>query len=378
MTVMVSSPVLVVYVVWHPACEQAIGYKEAIFKTLCANPAIPASRGLGVRVRFRTTTSGDDTPNPIPFGDARHTAVFVLVDDELAGDPSWRSYADELTEAAGPGDLVVPVAITAIQNLPPKLRARQAIRLNGNSGAQGGHAAQPETLLLNDVMHDICQLLDPGAAKVKVFLSHAKADGLEITESIGDYLRRVARLEDFFDAADIPDGKRFAEFLMEQAGSLAALLAIQTDSYASREWCRLELLEAKRCRVPIVVLSALQKRESRSFPYMGNVPVVRWRGEESLPAVVGALLGEVLRDRYFPRRAEGICAYHGIAPELQVFSYPPELVTFLTARDSIKSAGDDQSRYLYPDPPLGTEELQLLRLLEPDIDLVTPTILEAR
>ncbi len=381
---MVTSPVLGVYVVWHPACEQAFGYKEAIFKTLCANPAVPASRGLGMRVRFRTTTSGGETPTPIPFGDARHTAVFVLVDNELAADRSWRSYADGLAEAAGPDDLVVPVAITATRNLPPKLGTLQAIQLSSNSGAQQDSGAQEdasaqlETLLLNDVMHDICQLLDRGAAKVKVFLSHAKADGLEITKSIRDYLRDVARLEDFFDAADIPDGKRFAELLKGQAGSLSALLAIQTDSYASREWCRLEVLEAKRCGVPIVVLSALQNRESRSFPYMGNVPVVRWCGDQSLPVVVGALLGEVLRDRYFPRRAEGICMYHGIALELQVFSYPPELVTLLGARHSIKLAGDAQSRYLYPDPPLGTEELQLLQQLEPNIDLVTPTILEAR
>jgi hypothetical protein len=369
--VTVTSPVLAVYVVWHPACEQAIGYKEAIFRTLCANPAVPASRGLGVQVRFRTTTSGDETPTPIPFGDARHTVVFVLVDSELTADRSWRSYAEGQAEAAGDDDLVVPVAITAIRNLPPKLAELQAIRLDNNSGAP------LETLLLNDVMHDICQRLDPGAAKVKVFLSHAKADGLEITKSIRYYLRDVARLEDFFDA-DIAEGKRFADVLKEQAASLPALLAVQTDSYASREWCRLELLEAKRCRVPIVVLSALQNRESRSFPYMGNVPVVRWYGDESLPAVVGALLGEVLRDRYFPRRAEGICKYHGIAPELQVFSSPPELVTLLTARDSIRSSRDAQSRYLYPDPPLGTEELQLLQQLEPNIDLVTPTDLEAR
>jgi len=51
-----------------------------------------------------------------------------------------------------------------------------------------------------------------------------------------------SRLDYFFDAADIPSGTRFAEFMTEYAGSLPALLAIQTDSYASREWCRLEVL----------------------------------------------------------------------------------------------------------------------------------------
>jgi len=381
--------VLAVYVVWHPECQQASGYARTIFKTLCANPAVPASRGLGLPVKFRTAISGEETPARIPFGEAQHTAVFVFADDELVADPSWRSYADGLVDAAGStDDLVVPIGITAMRNLPPKLATLQAIRLNGASGAPEDPAAQDdpgahrETLLLNDVMHDLCQLLDPRDAgvkvKVKVFLSHAKADGLRITRLIRDYLRDVARLEEFFDTDDIPDGARFAELLREQAGSLPALLAIQTDSYASREWCRLELLEAKRGRVPIVVLSALQNRESRSFPYIGNVPVVRWRGDESLPVVVGALLGEVLRDRYFPRRAEGICQYHGLVPERQVFSYPPELVTLLAVRDSIRTTGKAPVRYLYPDPPLGTEELQLLHDLEPGIEPVTPTALGGR
>ncbi|HEY1964992.1 MAG TPA: toll/interleukin-1 receptor domain-containing protein [Acidobacteriaceae bacterium] len=388
---METRPVLVVYVVWHPGCQQARGYARTIFKTLYANPAVPASRGLGVPVKFRTATSGAEAPARIPFGEAQHTAVFVFADDELAADPLWRSYADGLVDAAGATDLVVPIAITATRNLPPKLAALQAIRLNSASGteddpgaqadpaAPGDPGAHRETLLLNDVMHDLCRLLDPRDArvKVKVFLSHAKADGLGIANPISDYLRNVARLEEFFDATDIPNGTRFAELLKEQAGSLSALLAIQTDSYASREWCRLELLEAKRRRVPIVVLSALQNKESRSFPYIGNVPVVRWRGDESLPVVVGALLGEVLRDRYFPRRAEGICKYHGLAPERQVFSCPPELMTLLAVRESIRTAGKTPPRYLYPDPPLGTEELQLLQQLEPGIELVTPTDLGA-
>ena len=377
---------LVVYVVWHPECQQARGYAHTIFKTLCANPAVPASRGLGVPVKFRTATSGEETPAPIPFSEARHTAVFVLADDKLVADRLWRSYADGLVDAAGSADLVIPVAITATKNLPPKLATRQAIRLNSAPGAQDDPGAQEdpgehrETLLLNNVMHDLCRLLDPEdpRVKVKVFLSHAKADGLGIAEPISDYLRNVARLEEFFDEADILSGEPFAEVLKRQAGSLPALLAIQTDYYASRDWCRLELLEAKRHRVPIVVLSALQNRESRSFPYIGNVPVVRWRGNESLPVVVGALLSEVLRDRYFPRRAEEICKYYGLAAELQVFSSPPELVTLLAVRESIRTTGKTPLRYLYPDPPLGTEELQLLRLMEPDIELVTPTVLGAR
>ena len=361
---------LAVYVVWHPGSQRGGEYKDAIFRALYAVPEIPASRGLGVPVRFRTSMAAEETPAPVAFGRARHTVVFVLADDELVASPAWCTYVDGLAGEVGPADRVIPVAIADAENLPPGLGARQAIRLNGSS------AAEREARLLNDVVHDICQVLDPGAAKVRVFLSHAKLDGLGITNAISRYLRAV-RLDEFFDARDIPDGARFADFLTAQAGSLSALLAVQTDSYASREWCRLEVLEAKRRGVPIVVLSALQDREGRSFPYLGNVPVVRWRGPRSLPVVVSALLGEVLRDRYFPKLAEGIRMDHGLGPEWRVLTCPPELVTLLAARGATRMADGAPARYLYPDPPLGTAELQLLHLLEPGLDLATPTLLEA-
>jgi hypothetical protein len=364
-------PVVIVYIAWHPGCTRAAAFGRAMFAALCADPDVPASRGLGFQVRFRTSNAVGEAPAPVPFDRAQRTAVFVLADDLLVADPAWRSYADGLVKSARPTDRIVPVAMTAVGNLPPGLRQLQAIRLDGVPDVQ------QETVLLNDAMHDLCRLLDPDASKVRVFLSHAKQDGLPITTGVRRHLHEVARLDDFFDAADIPDGTRFAEFVAESAGSLPVLLAIQTDTYASREWCRLEVLEAKRHHVPIVVLSAVNSRETRSFPYIGNTPVVRWCGETSLPLVVRALLGEVLRDRYFPRRVEALCKRYGLNPERQVFAYPPELVTLLAYRAEMAAAGAAMGRYLYPDPPLGTEELRLLEELDPDIDPVTPTILQA-
>lgn len=364
-------PMLAVYVSWHPECPAAHDLARAMFKVLCANPELPATRGLGIPVRFRTSNSSDDAPSRVPFEAAQHTVAFVLADDHLVVNPVWRSYAKTTVEAAGPQDRVIPVALTAPTNLPPPLGGLQAVRLHDVP------AEQRETALLNCAMDDLCRVLEPNAPKVSVFLSHAKHDGLKITNLVRQRLHD-ARLQEFFDATDIPDGTRFAEFIREHAATLSALLAIQTDTYASREWCRLEVLEAKRHRVPIVILSALQGRESRSFPYMGNVPVIRWRDETSLPAVVGALLGEVLRHRYFPLRVQAICRHFALDTDQQVFTNPPELLTLLVhLADTTRERGGVR-RYLYPDPPLGTEELEVLHQFDPDIDLVTPTILLTR
>ena len=77
-------------------------------------------------------------------------------------------------------------------------------------------------------------------------------------------------------------GLPFADFLQQSVEDIPILLAIQTDTYGSREWCRLEVLEAKKRSVPIVVLTATERGEARSFPYMGNVPVIRWTDTLSL------------------------------------------------------------------------------------------------
>ncbi len=339
-----------------------------MFKELCADPDYPGRRGLGMPVRFRTALGRDDVPAPVPFGRSRRTVVFVLADDFLVASASWRDYCSQLVADAGEPDLVVPVAISDCSNLPPALSNLEAIRLDK------APTELHEDVLLRDALHDLCRCLDPEGAKVKVFLSHAKQDGLDIATTVRAHLHDEDRLDDFFDAADLPDGVRFGEFILASAGSSHALLAIQTDTYGSREWCRVEVLEAKRRRVPIVVLAAVERGEARSFPYMGNLPVIRWRGPETAAAVAGAVLREVLRSRYFPRRVESLCRLHGLDAERQVLSHPPELLTALALRGPASDV-DSGNWVLYPDPPLGAEELAVLAELDPALRPVTPTAL---
>jgi hypothetical protein len=366
-----DDPTLVIYVVWHPDSAVSGDFARAIFRNLCADPGVPNRRGSGIPVRFRTSVSGDGAPTPIPFGAAKHTAVFVLADDQLVAEPLWQEYVKELTDRAGTSDLVVGAATTNPLNVPEGLRTRQLIRLN---------LVRPEDRereLLNNVSVALCHLLDPHARRVRLFLSYAKRDGLAITGTLARRLRGDSRFNEFFEVVDIPEGAKPVSVIAERAWSGSILLAVQTDTYESREWCRLAVLAAKLRRIPIIVLDAVQVGETRSFPYIGNVPVVCWRGESSVPAVIGALLGEVLRDRYFPKQVRSICRQRGISMDHEVFTYPPELLSVLSHRIDAVAAGGTVGRYLYPDPPLGAEELLLLRQFDPDIVPVTPTVLRA-
>lgn len=76
------------------------------------------------------------------------------------------------------------------------------------------------------------------------------------------------------------------------------MVAIHTDSNSSREWCRREVIEVRLWKVPLVVADCISNLDDRSFPYSGNVPVIRLddRQEERIDFVVDLLIDEVLKD----------------------------------------------------------------------------------
>jgi hypothetical protein len=135
--------------------------------------------------------------------------------------------------------------------------------------------------------------------KVQIFLSHSKhdEDGERIARLIREQLHSGHGLSSFFDVHDIPAGLRFHQVLLKQLAQ-SAVVAIHTDSYSSREWCRREIIEAKRNSVPLVVANCISELDERGFPYMGNVPIVRMDPQqaERINIIIARLLDEVLKD----------------------------------------------------------------------------------
>ena len=101
-------------------------------------------------------------------------------------------------------------------------------------------------------------------------------------------------LRNFFDTQDILEGTGVGRG-DPRASRRRRHARVRTDAYATREWCRIEVLEAKRAGAPVVVLDALEQLEARGFPYLGNAPSVRWRGDGSR-ATMEALLNVILRE----------------------------------------------------------------------------------
>ena len=100
-------------------------------------------------------------------------------------------------------------------------------------------------------------------------------DGANVPAAIRNDIHADISLKSFFDANDIAVGYRFSTELLA-ALEESAIICLQTDYYATREWCLWEVINAKRLDRPVVVVNAVNNREPRSFPYLGNVPTVRW------------------------------------------------------------------------------------------------------
>ncbi len=382
-------PCLSVFVVWHPSYNLGQPIARRVYSHLCRDVQAPTSRGIGVPVFFRSAAQSDAVSLPLdaPLDAAHHTAVIVLVDDNMINGNGWDGYVEKIwlaTQASGTKHRLFPVRLSEHAfNLSKEIQECNYLRLN----AKDDDSRMDE--LLVRLTHELCRQLlgkkrvadaaTPGSTEasplpVTLFLSHAKKDGEETAKKIRDYIQSTLPLKTFFDALDIAPGFSFKNEI--DAGiERAALLVIQTDAYSSREWCQHEIMWAKKRQRPVVVVHAISQGEKRSFPYAGNVPTRRWDGSRTndCECVVGDVLHQVLRFEYFRQHFETLRALYNFPKDVFATPCPPELLTGLY----LCSGKSPPQLVVYPDPPLGAEELELLRQLAPNMTVTTPTLLVA-
>jgi hypothetical protein len=377
-----TRPFLVLYVVWHPNYAEGAIVAETLREHFRRKLYENVAGGTGLSVIFRSaSTLGSSTPLPIDLSDSETTAIVVLADSTLVADTDWTQYLHDLverTEAAGLGTRVFPVAMEhSALGIGVE---EQALRWDRWTGSPDERRQR----LISELAYEFCRMLrhylehlrrpteeeaalDAYLKKVQVFLSHSKHDsnGERIAKLVRDRLHEGHGLSSFFDVHDIPAGLRFQKVLLQQV-RVSAMVAIHTDSYSSREWCRREVIEAKRWNVPLVVANSISDLDERGFPYMGNVPIVRLdpSGIDRIDVVISRLLDEVLKDFLWRCRVELV---RGVADPSVVFvPRPPELISLAGLPDA---ANVPEPVIVYPDPPLSAEEERLFEEVAPRVQL---------
>lgn len=377
-----------IHVVWHPKYKTGQKIANRLYSHYNRNVEESLSRGIGIPVFYRSTIYENELPKKIELKEAERNAVVLLVDMHAIND--WKDYAKELQQQvnnAGEGNRLFPVSISSnFPNIGSSVTESNFIRLHDLNGT----SKQLEQLL-SQLTHELCRMLygKPRLSEatkkplsnepITLFISHAKKDGASIAKEIKAVADADTSMKTFFDTIDIASGHKFKNELQGNIES-AALLAIQTDSYSSREWCRWEVLKAKKENRPVVVINAVKEGEERSFPYLGNVPTIRWKTntykEKLIKRILDFSLYEVLRFIYTYKYLEslkGLTKLTGTRKP-KILASPPELLTLLEKATESETKGNI---VIYPDPPLTSEEIELLMDATDDFEFLTPTFLAA-
>jgi hypothetical protein len=345
-----------VHLSFHPASESARRLARHLYGALNDDPALPGLRVPTVTVREDGTGL---PPQMHDLDEAERNVVVALLDEYMVlegeipeGRQTWASWVGDLWAACQgqPSRRFLPIQLAAdAWPLDPRLGETSFVRALDQPD-ETRFAWTARRLIV-----ELCRFLQGNergeTVPVQLFLSHSRADissAPQVFNEIVAHLNITQPVKTWIDSAEIEGGSKFTDAITAGVRD-SVLLAIATQSYACRPWCRRELLMAKRNRRPFIVIDAMEDLELRSFPYAGNAPRLRWIAGGAARAV-DLVLKETLRHLHV-----GLTLQRHQRPNDVVLSAPPELATLVRLAKG--------STVLYPDPPLGDEEMDELACL---------------
>ncbi len=220
---------------------------------------------------------------------------------------------------------------------------------------------------------------------LRLFISHAKIDGLPLAHALKHQIASIPWLKSFYDADDLPNGCDWQQELERGVGS-SLIIMLRTEVYDSRHWCQQEVRWSDEYATPAVLVDARTAlNHSANILPFDRVPSVRIP-DGNLLRILYIALREGLRFLYFARRVGEMRSSTELPSplEMRVFSFPPSMPALLRACRSLSAAPSPPGitkLVLYPDPPLGVGQFEAAQALvatyAPGTLLVTPNTLAA-
>ena len=263
-----------IYVLWHSSCEHGQEFAKDIYKWFRGDPGDLSQCGYGIPVEYRSYPyQSGNSPKILAIEPDKATisVIVPLVDQHMVIAPKWREYLKDLAKNTkswkNTSGLICPVALhSSAYQLPDEITRLNFLRID--RATDSPHWRERERFdiqrqrLLSLLTQVCCRLLwrqndkpggainlDVASSPIKVFISHAKADGTGIAEAIREQIYRQGQLQAFFDESDLAIAYAWEENLKNSAQlSTTAMIAIFTDAYANRPWCRKEIRLARQVR----------------------------------------------------------------------------------------------------------------------------------
>ena len=378
---------LSIYVVWHPKFEEGQQYAQSIYNIFSGENGNVAHAKYDIPVSYRSLPHVNEMFAKIPFTEAKLNAVILLVDQHMFNDADWRTSINDLLKDIPANTRVFPISFSryAFDFNPKYLTTKQFIKTEQQSPTDGNNVEANLKIVKYKLLESVAKFIfnvkddfdseKDSDAPIKLFISHAKEDGLDLALSFKDHIYSNTKLKAFFDANDIADGHHFEKEIKANIDN-SAFIIFNTDAYADREWCRREIIIAKRYRCPIIAVIDLKKGEKRSFPYSGNFPTIIW--DKNFEDVINLILAQVISDKYNELYLKSIVKMYDLEKKYSCIILPkaPELFNYIDI-ENFKIEHEDVKPFviLYRDPPIGIEELNLLNDIDKNIKFITPIML---
>lgn len=348
---------LAVVVAYDKQFTGGLSVYENLYHLLCRNANEPLVDGLDIPVYFQTNQENGEIIDVRKGINADKVIVLLLVDVCMFNSFDWTNYIDKLVKEDKAGTVkVLPVALCQYAfNINHELGKQQYIRLKNYDIRD----CWQEFLIrfYDNLIRTICD----SSEKLQIFISHTKKDedslGVEKAKELKTYLRSDTKLNSFYDANDIIDGYSFGDQIEEHVKK-SLLVILETSTYSDREWCRIETIVGKEYHVPTVVVSLFNGTIPRTFPYLGNTPKIRF--DKNWDEVICLLLRTAL-DKYYEER---YLEKFKLA-DSKIIPMMPEFINI--------GKVDGVNQILYPEPPLGNEELEVVKRQFPTITFNTPS-----
>lgn len=348
---------LAIVVAYDMQFTEGLSIYEDLYHLLCRNANEPLVDGLDIPVYFQTNQEDGNIYDVRKAINADKVVVLLLVDLCVFNSSAWANYINELVNDEKNGVVkVLPVALCQYAfGINHELGKQQYIRLKNFNIRD----CWKEFLIrfYDDLIRTLCK----SEEKLQIFISHTKKDedrmGIEKANELKAYLRADTKLNSFYDANDILDGYSFGDQITENLKK-SLLIILETSTYSDREWCRIEAIVGKENYVPTVVVSLFNGMIPRTFPYLGNTPKIRF--DANWDEVICLLLRTALDKYYEERYLENFSQANS-----KVIPMMPEFINI--------GKVDGVNQILYPEPPLGNEELEVVKRQFPTITFNTPS-----
>ncbi len=360
---------LAVYVLWHPDFVEGTGLARTLYDWLSASTPQLRWSGLGVPVIYRTGA----TPRQIPVHGPERIVVVALVDEHWVADRAWREFlkqpfCDEKGQGLGLDDVGCHGKVLVLPTMlhPSAARIRELDDCNfliPDPPTKTPDTAPRKLRLRRQVTqaigrwmlaHDAGRITrgtdetdaEAGARHV-VFISHAKADGLSIARALREEVMSYGQLRPFFDENDLPLAVAWRRRLEVHSSHSDSLIAVVTDAYAGRPWCRAELLMARTPRRlpntnvwmirPVVAVDALEKEFTTAIPELGSVPTRRWSSE-----IATEILDRLVLERLLTECHARIAASLEQKPGRHFITWSPDLPTIASLLAEVRAGDADK------------------------------------